>query len=526
MNQPNPMILNKDCFWQLVGISTGLKILLIPANHSTDFEVHRNWLAITHNLPLNRWYLDETSEWTLDYPPFFAYFEWLLSQVAKHIDPRMLIVENLNYESKATLYFQRLSVTAMDLIYVLGVRSCMSALGVVRGSQQFFAGNLLLLLNVGLIFIDHIHFQYNGFMFGILLLSISALLRQRYLWSAFTFAVLLNFKHIFLYLAPPFGVYLLRFYCLEQASAKGGSFWRCLLKLLAVGLSPFVVSFGPFWRQLPQLMSRLFPFKRGLTHAYWAPNIWALYNTADKMAAKLLQTGPSAGPTTTSGLVQQIEHEVLPTITPSMTFGLTIAFMLPILLKLFKSSKKQSPSMFLRAVVLCACSSFMFGWHVHEKAILMVLIPLCLLTLVNREDARHAYVLSTAAYFSLFPLLYDVDLYVPRYSLYLSYIAMLYGQLYRMFAGFKGFHWLEWTYMLGFTAIPLYEHVLSPLLGLDKRLPFMPLLLTSTYAALGVVYFFGRYYMYAMGRNWWPQVAASKATATYSSSAKRKRKTK
>ncbi|XP_026849147.1 probable dolichyl pyrophosphate Glc1Man9GlcNAc2 alpha-1,3-glucosyltransferase [Drosophila persimilis] len=521
---PNPMILKKDCFWQLVGISTGLKILLIPANHSTDFEVHRNWLAITHSLPLNRWYFEDTSEWTLDYPPFFAYFEWLLSQVARFVDPRMLIVENLNYESKATLYFQRLSVTAMDLIYVLGVRSCLSALGVVKGSQQFFAGSLLLLLNVGLIFVDHIHFQYNGFMFGILLLSISALIRQRFLWSAFTFAVLLNFKHIFLYLAPPFGVYLLRFYCLEQANVKGGSFWRSLFKLLAVGLAPFVVSFGPFWNQLPQIMSRLFPFNRGLTHAYWAPNIWALYNTADKVAANVLKTA-SAGPSTTSGLVQQIDHSVLPTITPSMTFGLTIVFMLPILLKLFKSSKKQSPLMFLRAVVLCACSSFMFGWHVHEKAILMCLIPLSLLTLVNREDARYAYILGIAGYFSLFPLLFDIDLYVPRYSLYLSYMAMLYGQLYRIFSGFKGFHWLEWAYMLGFIAIPLYEHIISRLLGLHIRLPFMPLLLTSTYSALGVVYFFGRYYLYAMGVSW-PKVAAPKATATYSSSAKRKRKTK
>ena len=144
---------------------------------------------------------------------------------------------------------------------------------------------LSILLSPALLIIDHIHFQYNGFLYGLLVLSMTwAKERSKLLRSGLLFATLLCMKHIYLYLAPAYFVYLLRTYCLSQRSILRPQFLNCFK--LASGLGILIgAAFGPFWYwgQLDQLMSRLFPFSRGLCHTYWAPNVWAMYSFTDRV---------------------------------------------------------------------------------------------------------------------------------------------------------------------------------------------------------------------------------------------------
>ncbi|KAK9812681.1 hypothetical protein WJX72_001802 [[Myrmecia] bisecta] len=389
----------------------------MPAYRSTDFEVHRNWLAITSGLPLDQWYTEATSEWTLDYPPLFAWFEWLLAQAARWWEPAMLQIHNLNYASPAAVLFQRGSVILTDLVLVTAVHWATRKMRQPARSTAMF----LVLASPGLLIVDHIHFQYNGMLLGLLVWSLALVREGRDLAAACMFAVLVNMKHLFASLGPVYVVYLLRHYCRGPAALRKFA----TLALTVVGVT--ALSFGPFVvpGQLMVVLQRLFPFGRGLCHAYWAANFWALYSFADKALAALL---PRRGfplrairASMTGGLVGVAEFAVLPQVSPPATLCCVLASMLPCLLHLWR---QPHPHNFLNAICTASLCSFVFGYHVHEKAILSVTVPLALGAVESRRQAGDYLLLSAAGHAALLPLLFTAQEYPIKILLVAVYTAL------------------------------------------------------------------------------------------------------
>ncbi|MED6294218.1 glycosyl transferase, partial [Characodon lateralis] len=382
----------------------------------------------------------------------------------------------------------------------------------LKGSQDVlnrpsFVLAVLLLWNFGLLIVDHVHFQYNGFLFGFLLLSVAKHLQSQHLQGALLFAILLNLKHIYLYVAPAFGIFLLRSFCFTQDHRDGSIRWSSfrplrLLALSGIVILVFAVSFGPFvvMGQLSQVLSRLFPFKRGLCHAYWAPNIWALYNTVDKVLAvlgvrlKLLEEAELPPASMTGGLVQEFQHSVLPSISPSITLVCTLLSVLPAVVSIWR--RPRGSRAFLRCLLLCALGSFMFGWHVHEKAILIAILPLSILAVESREDAGIFLVLTTTGHYSLFPLLYtpaELPIKVCLMLMFTIFSFTALGKLHR--AQGSLLRPLEVVYLLGLVAVAIACEFIFPLSPWQQKLPFLPLLVTSVYCAAGVSYSFLRLYV-------------------------------
>ncbi|KHN81421.1 putative dolichyl pyrophosphate Glc1Man9GlcNAc2 alpha-1,3-glucosyltransferase [Toxocara canis] len=484
-------------FWICSSTVLMLKFLVVPMYHSTDFEVHRNWMAITYNLPINEWYYESTSEWTLDYPPLFAFFEFLLSQIAKVVVPSALSIQKEPFISPELLYFHRFSVIACDVLYIISCGFLTNTLQLVRicgdkSRRCAMGGCILLLANISLILVDNIHFQYNGILTAILLFSINFAIRGQFLLAAFLYCLLLNMKHIYAYYATAYFI----FYLCEYIFISVDRFIIIRTIKLAIAMwIPFILSFGPFLyvgggKMFAQILSRLFPFQRGLTHAYWAPNIWSLYNLVDLILYRILKVlgrlpSGTQPPQYTSGLVQEYSHCILPSVGALTALGVTLVLLSPMIAALFMKHQRN-------CILLLTHSAFAFflaGYHVHEKAILLVTVPYTILSATDHRFLSSFVVLSAIANVSLFPLFFSPFENMIKVSLTLCYHFL--SECIVKFICMENSSKNCWQkfYLYGVFFIQFYCLILHRVL-FGSRFEYLPLMLTSVSTAVGIVVIF------------------------------------
>lgn len=146
---------------------------------------------------------------------------------------------------------------------------------------------------------------------------------------------------------------------------------------------------------------------------------------------------------------------------------------------------------FIGAVTLCGYASFLFGWHVHEKAILLVIIPFSLIALKDRRYLGAFRPLAVSGHVSLFPLLFtgaEFPIKAVYTVFWLTLFLLTFDRLAPPSPRPRVFLFDRFTLLYIAVAIPLITYCsLLHSLVFGAKYEFLPLMFISSYSAVGVV---------------------------------------
>lgn len=278
-----------------------------------------------------------------------------------------------------------------------------------------------ILLQPASILIDHGHFQYNTVMLGLVVASLDAILAGRMLWACIFFVGALGFKQMALYYAPVMFAYLLgvcvfpririlrlvnialitvaAFALLFAPLLVGATNVEArefiasspqppLLQALRISLDKRSVAYAIIF-QLTQTIHRVLPFARGIFEDKVA-NAWCAIHTFYKL--------------------NRFETSLLQRASLGATLG---SIIVPCAI-IFRHPRA---SLILPAMSCVSWGFFLFSFQVHEKSVLLPLLPMTLslagdsgLSKENRAWVGLANILGS---WTMYPLLKREELSVP-----------------------------------------------------------------------------------------------------------------
>ncbi|KAI8997694.1 glycosyl transferase [Pilobolus umbonatus] len=363
-----------------------------------DYEAQRHWMEITLHLPVSSWYRYDLDWWGLDYPPLTAYHSWICGYIGSKINASWFALDtSRGIESLNSQLYMRSTVFVSELlIYIPAVLIyCQIVYGSSGYLKKYMAATLIL-MQPALIMIDHGHFQYNCIMLGLTLLAINCFLTELHVFGAILFCAALGFKQMALYYAPAIFAYLFGRCFVEPEGIA--LFFKLGMAVLATFIWIFIPFISPI-ENLEQVISRIFPVARGLYEDKVA-NIWCALNVFVKL--KQLLT---------------IEE------TLKLSLFATLLFVIPVSIHLIMSPTRKR---FIYALINSSLAFYLFSFQVHEKSILLPLLPV---TLSILEEPIASTLFVNVSMFSLFPLLKREGLVMPYYltSIFWNWLVGGYG---------------------------------------------------------------------------------------------------
>ncbi|CAI5442433.1 unnamed protein product [Caenorhabditis angaria] len=344
-----------------------------------DFEAQRHWMEITYNLPIEKWYVNDTMNdlqyWGLDYPPLTAYHHWIMGIISKKINPDWIeLFESRGYESVSHKLFMRISAIIPFILFYIPPLISLFFRSSKKSSLSPVIQTSLALFYPGLLVIDNAHFQYNSISLGLFLISYCFLTNSKTLLGAMFFVLALNYKQMELYHSLPIFIVILSRSIKKPVFSNIPNSILQITKVGIVVISSFFIIWLPFilTGTAKDVLIRVFPFNRGIYEDKVA-SFWCAFSF-------ILKRLP----------IQNIQIY--------LSSAAVLIFSIPSLITLFNKSSERN---FRISLFTTSLSFFLFSFHVHEKTILLVAVCAILLFPDYPSDVIWFLNISNISMFSL-----------------------------------------------------------------------------------------------------------------------------
>ncbi|KAI0081538.1 hypothetical protein K474DRAFT_1656321 [Panus rudis PR-1116 ss-1] len=471
-----------------------------------DYEAQRHWMELTIHLPPSQWYNYDLEYWGLDYPPLTAYVSWLCGIVGNWIDPSWFALDqSRGIETPESKVYMRATVMAFDaLVYVSAVIMFTRIWHQTRSSRSQHVALLTLLLQPALLLIDFGHFQYNSVMLGFTLYALNCFAMGQDILGAVYFCLSLGFKQMALYYAPAIGSYLLA-KCVFLGPVAGRKLFINLALVTSVTFLllflPFVPPFAPSLTAALQPIKRIFPFARGLFEDKVA-NFWCASNVVIKWK-RWMSTGglvKLSTALTALGFLPSVvglgwygwKYRVKPVDTTQDTAATVTENKVDSATK-YNGNDASSTTALLPllpyALLNASMSFFLFSFQVHEKTILVPLLPLTLLlsgSSHGSEVFEIGMLVNNVAVFSMWPLLKRDGLAIPYIAITLLWNRLMGYNPFRVGNNGKPspLQCLSITIYAAAFALHLIETIIPPPRSLPDIFPVLNVLISTPVFAL------------------------------------------